>query len=496
MPSTPDQIYGPLFTAIQLSDVYEDSKTFVDLVPKDEPQVILSAYLTESKHLDFDLAAFVDKYFKTEKKPVISHKDQVSIDQHIESLWTTLQRPPDNRTSSGSSKIALPESYIVPGGRFNEIYYWDSYFTMVGLVRAGKIDLALGMLRNFTYLIETYGHVPNGNRTYFLSRSQPPFYSLMYTLLQEHLSQEDIRRSVAAMAMEYRFWMAGAAQLREDGGHHRRVVLTGGHLVSRYYDDSPTPRQESYKEDVHDAQGLDNKAAFYRHIRAACESGWDFSSRWFAIEDDISSIRTCDIVPIDLNCLLWHLEVTLSQHASDEDRRTAYSQLADKRSAAIQALCWQEEDGYFGDYLHTEASGTGRLTAAMVFPLYFGLATPSQAEQVASVITDHLIKPGGLMTTINHTRQQWDAPNGWAPLQYMAVYGLDRYDLHEVARSIATGWCTACESKYAQDKKLIEKYNVIDPLHTAEGGEYPAQDGFGWTNAVYIDLKHYLDPQC
>ena len=495
-PVTPDQLYGDLFVDVQMSEIFTDSKTFVDMVAQSPVEEILQRYAQTKSDVDFDLRTFVDRYFKTEERPKAINTDStVDISTHIHHLWEGLQRSDEDTLSHGSSKIPLPHPYVVPGGRFNEVYYWDSYFTMVGLVRADRVDLALGMLRNFTYLIETYGHIPNGNRTYFLSRSQPPFYSLMYPLLEDHLDVTDQQRCHMAMIKEYGFWMDGADHLTDDQTCYRRVVRTGGHLVNRYFDDSATPRQESYREDVTDAKDLEDKAAFYRHIRAACESGWDFSSRWLSDIDDITTIRTCDIVPVDLNCLLWHLEAVLARTSISNADRKLYQGLADRRSQAIEALCWRSDEGHFGDYLYTEQCSTGRETAAMVFPLFCGLASMSQARQVAAILEDRFIKAGGMMTTLAHTTQQWDAPNGWGPLQYMAVYGLDRYMLVDEAQRIATAWCHACEAKYEQDKKLIEKYNVIDPLHTAKGGEYPAQDGFGWTNAVYIDFIHYLDPE-
>lgn len=487
---TPDQIYGELFEEVQMTGLFTDSKTFVDLAPIYEPEVIMDRYHRERVQSNFDLSHFVDRHFK--KEYIADDKYDSggqSIDRHIQQLWTVLQRPADSTPAAGSSKLPLPYPYIVPGGRFNEIYYWDSYFTMVGLVHSKQIELALGMINNFTHLIEEVGHIPNGNRSYFLSRSQPPYYSLMYKLLRGYITSEH-DRYYRAMEREYEFWMDGSDHLSGQREAQRRVVKVGDHIVNRYYDDSPLPRQESYPEDVELAKEATDKEALYRHLRAACESGWDFSSRWLSDPSDLSTIHTCDIIPVDLNCLLWHLEKMLSD-TEDVSKKSFYSLAAQRRKTAINAL--HSVDIGYTDFDHKKQCVTGRMSAALVYPLYFGLADQSTAKVVADYVQQELTKTGGLLTSTTRSGQQWDAPNAWAPLQYMAVHALDHYGYTEQAKSIAKGWCYACETKYHAAGKLIEKYNAESPAITAKGGEYPAQDGFGWTNAVYLDLKMYLN---
>ncbi len=188
---------------------------------------------------------------------------------HIRALWPVLTRAADT-TASYSSLIPLPHPYVVPGGRFREVYYWDSYFTMLGLVRSGRVDLVRDMLDNFAYLVRTVGHIPNGNRTYYLSRSQPPFFAVMVGLYAQAADTADALRYVDALEAEHAFWMAGAERLAPGTAYRRVVRLPDGALLNRYWDDDPEPRPESYREDYRLAQTVPAAArdSLYRNIRA------------------------------------------------------------------------------------------------------------------------------------------------------------------------------------------------------------------------------------
>ncbi len=190
--STPDKIWGKLFEEVQLKRAMGDNKTFVDMVPHHTPSVILQKYNQQKPADSASLRAFVMENFYLPPTPDITLKESVSLSNHLESLWDVLLRKSDEKKQAGSL-LPLPKPYIVPGGRFREIYYWDSYFTMLGLVESKREDLVENMLDNFKWLIDTYGHIPNGNRTYYLSRSQPPYFALMVDLLQEKKVKQFIR---------------------------------------------------------------------------------------------------------------------------------------------------------------------------------------------------------------------------------------------------------------------------------------------------------------
>jgi alpha,alpha-trehalase len=301
-PPTPDVIYGQLFYDIQLQKALPDGKTFVDCTPKRKVADILKDY-NEQKSKDLDLKKFVTNNFNLPYTPKSdSFKLEKSVEVHIKKLWPLLKRKADFVQDSTNSILPLPYPYIVPGGRFREIYYWDSYFTMLGLKESGEIQMMENMVKNFAYLINTYGHIPNGNRSYYLSRSQPPYFSLMVDLLASIKDNKVYKTYLSAMQKEYDYWMKGSKDLKSNQAINRVVKMQNGAILNRYWDTQQTPRQESYKEDYETAEATalklamrikiaspealknildNNKAETYRNLRAGACSGWDFSSRWF-----------------------------------------------------------------------------------------------------------------------------------------------------------------------------------------------------------------------
>ncbi|MFN8358246.1 MAG: alpha,alpha-trehalase TreF [Spirosomataceae bacterium] len=482
---------SPLFQAVQAQAIFLDSKTFVDGVPKQAPEVIEALFQEQKGEENFDLQAFVTEHFELPKPFGAGFESDTSrsIDLHIQTLWPVLTREADQPSEHGTL-LPLPFPYVVPGGRFGEVYYWDSYFTMLGLQVHGRTDLIRHMVNNFAYLLDTYGLIPNGNRTYYLGRSQPPYFAQMVCLLAEALPQEPILlQYLPQLEKEYAFWMRTDSST--DEASYRVLPLPGGALLNRYWDEYDTPRPESYKEDVAIAQlASQTPATVYRHLRAGAESGWDYSSRWLQDGQHLSSIHTTDIAPIDLNCLLYLLEQTLSeayQVQNNEEKTIEFAEKAEARKQAILDYCWHETKGFFFDYDAVNQEQKAICSLAGVYPLWAGIATEAQAQQVAQQLEKEFLKPGGLVTTLSHTHEQWDAPNGWAPLQWTAYVGLLNYGFTELAETIKTRWITTCISTYEATGKLLEKYNV-ETQTQGGGGEYPTQDGFGWTNGVLAKL--------
>ena len=254
----------------------------------------------------------------------------------------------------------------------------------------------------------------------------------------------------------------------------------------------PEPRPEAFKEDVELAKESGKDAEeVYNHIRAACESGWDFSSRWFEDGENLSTIHTTEIIPVDLNVLLFHLESTLAtayRYQGNPTLQQHYKQTADARKAAIFQYCWDESSGTFRDYDFVAGKHTEIPSLAMMYPLFFKIASMEQAEQVARYIQTHFLQAGGVVSTLNRTGEQWDSPNGWAPLQWITIQGLRNYGFNELADDIQNRWIRLNIKVYKQSGKLVEKYNVVDENIEDGGGEYPTQDGFGWTNGVLLRL--------
>lgn len=495
--TTPPSIeYGALYSAVELSSVFPDSKTFPDLLPDAAPATELSLYQAQKDLPGFDLASFVQQHFSPAPVPpgpvVGTAPPGTSLLDYVTSLWPVLTQTAVT-VPAYSTLQPVPRPYIVPGGRFREGYYWDSYFTALGLEQDGQHALSVDILENFAYDIDRYGRVPNGNRSYYLSRSQPPFFSYLVELVAKRDGAGTIVRYLPEMQKEYNYWMNGANSTAPGTAYRNVVRLANGIVLNRNYDDRAAPRDESYKEDVQTAAQSNRPAELvWRNLRATAASGWDFSSRWLADGQNLATVRTLDILPVDLNSLMFHLEATLAQGyflKGDVVRGTEYALRAIVRGNAIRQLMWDGQLGAFTDYLWTEKRTTGNVTAATLYPLYVSLASASQADAVAATVKSTLLQPGGIVTTSVNSGQQWDAPNGWAPLQWIAVQALTGYGYTDLAQTVATWWVEKNIAGYEQQGKLVEKYNVTTTGGDAGGGgEYATQIGFGWTNGVLVAL--------
>jgi alpha,alpha-trehalase len=485
--STPDQYFGDLFKKVQINRIFSDSKTFVDAIPKRKPLNIVYDFGTQ-KDSAFDLRKFVEANFLLPDTNLSTYKSsEKDVRIHIKNLWPVLSRKADNDPVEGNSLLTLPYPYVVPGGRFREIYYWDSYFTMLGLKESGETGLIENMVNNFAYLINEYGLIPNGNRSYYLSRSQPPFFSLMVELLAETSGNAAYAIYLSALEKEYSYWMDKTAPTKH------LVKMPDGSTLNRYYDQSDVPRQEAYYEDYTLTKNLPDakRLKMNRDLRSAAESGWDFSSRWFGDGKNISTIQTTDIVPVDLNCLMYNLESVLSRAykmRGDLLKERYFRQIAERRKAAINKYCWSTVNGWYVDYNINSKQLSTSLTLAGMYPLLCNIAPKNRVKNISYILSRKFLKPGGVVTSLKTTGQQWDAPNGWAPLQWITVKGLLNYEEKELAKIVANRWIKLNLSVFNETGKLMEKYDVADPGKPSGGGEYPSQDGFGWTNGVLLKL--------
>jgi alpha,alpha-trehalase len=491
---TPQVLFKNLFVAVQSAQLFPDSKTFADAVPKSAPAEILARFDAATPNSREALQAFVAENFVLPAQvsgTELAAAEHVSITRHIDLLWDQLTR--NSATAPPySSLLPLPEPYVVPGGRFRELYYWDSYFTMLGLVESGRHDLVEHMVRDFASLIDRYGHVPNGTRSYYLSRSQPPFFYAMVGLLSAEDPAASYSRYLPQLRREYAFWMQGEKGLAHGTAHRRVVSMPDGAVLNRYWDDADTPRDESFREDTGLAQRSGRiPKQLYRDVRAAAESGWDFSSRWFADGKSLETINTTEIIPIDLNSLLFGLEEAIGAgcaRAGDAACVREFAHRASARRAAVNHYLWDPAAGVFRDYRWVKREQVPRISAATLYPLFAALASQEQAAAVAATVSHELLKAGGIVTTPLVSGQQWDAPNGWPPLQWIGVSGLRHYSLAPLAESVACRWMVGVNRVYVQSDKLVEKYDVVSTGRVGGGGEYPLQDGFGWTNGVMRKL--------
>jgi alpha,alpha-trehalase len=315
------------------------------------------------------------------------------------------------------------------------------------------------MVANFAHLIDSLGFIPNGTRDYYLTRSQPPFFTLMVSLMSEKDSSFQ-NRYFSQIEKEYGYWMKGMDFIEPGNAANRVVFLGDDRFLNRYWDSGLTPRPESYGEDVELAKDLPEgqKEALYANLRAAAASGWDFSSRWYAREGEFASTETSNLIPVDLNALMYYMEMQLAEGYSRQGEK-ASADLMRKRAGArkefINRFMWDRATGFYKDFNFVSNTRCGELTLAGAYPLYFGIASREQARLVRDRLMEEFLKPGGLVSTLRITGQQWDAPNGWAPLQWMAVGGLLRYGYTEEAREIMQRWLASNQRVYGHEGKMM-----------------------------------------
>jgi len=454
------QVEGELFEAVQKSEMFDDSKTFPDAILTTNKEAALEDFRNK------DIKTAVNKNFEIPESPSISIDDRSSMRAYIESSWDSLLQS----SSDKSTLIPLENRYVAPGGRFREQYYWDSYFAMLGLKASGRTKILRGMVENFASLIERFGFIPNGNRIYFLDRSQPPFFAYMINLLPEN-ERTKYRENLKE---EYRFWM-----------ERRTVETEKGDRLNHYWSEKTVPRPESYTEDF-ETGGSEN----FRGIRAACESGWDFSSRW--ANNGLESIRITDIAPVDLNCFLYENERTLSELSSEPEKSEKYREKMFRRKKLIDKYFWNERKGFYFDYDLEKQRQTDTWSLAGAVPLYVEAASQEQAEQVAENLEEKFLEKAGFVTTLTRSGHQWDYPNGWAPLQWIVYQGLRNYGFDQLAETAAERWIEMNREIFHETGKMFEKYNVVDPMYEVEDGEYSVQEGFGWTNGVTLMMLKKL----
>jgi alpha,alpha-trehalase len=427
----------------------------------------------------------------------LTEKDRATIELRV--------LPPEVASIAQHGLLYLPHPYVVPGGRFNEMYGWDSYFIQVGLLRDDEIGLARDMADNFVYEIEHYGTVLNANRTYYLTRSQPPFLTRMVLGVFERTHDRAwLRKALPAIDRYYAFWTTG---------DHLNAA-TG---LSRYFDVGHGPAPEAIA-DERDAQGRTHydrvreyykthrvtdydvneyydaaadrlTPLFYKGDRSMRESGFDPSNRYGPFSVDI-----VHYVPVCLNALLFQMErdgETIAQALGMAEAAREWRTRADRRRAAIDRYLWDPAAGLYRDYNFVSGKRRDYLFATILYPLWAGAASPEQAAKVRAQLRE-LEAPGGLLTSTTVSGSQWDAPFGWAPLQMIAVEGLRRYGFVDDADRIATKFIALVSRDFKTNGTIVEKYDVqrgsSDVAAAITFGYSANQIGFGWTNAAMVEM--------
>ncbi|OQV14359.1 Trehalase [Hypsibius exemplaris] len=524
---------GDLLHTVQTLKAFpSDSKFFVDLPLKVTEAEALAEFAklgAPDKITLPQIQEFLNKTFKarpeedlrpykpTDFKPIsqggmsiyanITDANYKALAEAIHIKWESLGRQIPKTVEENQrqhSIIYLPHPFIIPGGRFREIYYWDSFWTIQGLLVSGMAETARGMIRNFIHLVNTVGHIPNGNRVYYMKRSQPPFLALMVEAFVNHkdttpaAGRELIDEALPALVKEHKFWTDNrVATFTYNSKNYTLNIYKGG--ISE-------PRPESYREDREIAETLpaDQQERFYRAIGAGAESGWDFSTRWMDTQDaDFNTIRTHTIVPVDLNALLCAHErilgdyYTLTGNTSEAER---FKSLAQKRGDEIHEVFWNDAKAMWRDYDLKTGAQREDFYISHIAPL-FTRCSGSTVNITATPFMNRLLHsydmktvtsypggvPQGLKEPNKHT--QWDLPNAWPPHQLMLVESFAaNSEFRSQALQWAQKWVTAVDTGHRCSGYFYEKYDVNKVGAYGGGGEYAVQEGFGWTNGGILRL--------
>lgn len=405
--------------------------------------------------------------FRPDKE--LTFADVRAARDHIKAYWPHVERfhPKDDE-----SLLGLPKPYLVPsynektGFDYNELYYWDSYFMVQGLLDADHQALVSGILEDLMALFTRFKIVPNASRTYLMGRSQPPFLTtFIFDIYQAYdPGTAWLKQAIEIAKQEYNTVWLGVKKPNE------RQVYKG---LSRYYDIN------------------------YLHDLAEAESGWDMTPRF--------NRRALNFLPVDLNALLYKYEADFARAARlfDDKREAArWDDAADRRKTTMNSLMWDRIRGLYYDYNYVKGKRSSTSSLAAFFPMWAGMVDAKQAAALVKGLRRFENK-GGLATTdslpvgqfvLGSMPTQWAYPNGWAPLHYVVIKGLERYGYHADARRVAMKWLKTNLNWYNAHGVFLEKYNVVSPDKPPLKGVYPSQEGFGWTNGVFERLcQDYVD---
>lgn len=530
-PTIKSPVFGhpDIVNVIQTSRIFKDSKTFVDLKLKRDPLSVQNDFETlvhNNPKLSIDLLKhFVIDSFDLSPEAEFEDWDPQDwsedvgfllnnikdpslrfalIEVHV--LWKVLSKKSAQDIIEKpylSTLVTVPNGFIIPGGRFKETYYWDTYWIIRGLLLSNMIGTAKGIIENFLYMIEQYGFIPNGTRTYYLHRSQPPY---LISMIHKYALKSDdwkfVEKALPLLEQEMAFF---------EGKRSLEIDFEGRtHRVFRYGSDCCGPRPEAYVEDSELAEHFETseeKEEFFLHIKSAAESGWDFSSRWMIAKDGTNrgtllDAKTNLILPVDLNALMFKNYSDMSRFFArfgDDEKASLYKRKAMDLLNAITVIFWDPNEEMWFDFDLINNKRRLYFYASNLVPLWAKAYPEEQTDQVAAAAISYMDREGvidhegGVPASKMKTGQQWDF-YCWPPLQHMIVSGLNKTknaNAERVAFNVAKTYVKAalvsCDD--GTDKCLMyEKYDPEESGMAGGGGEYEVQVGFGWSNGVLIDF--------
>ncbi|XP_068914433.1 trehalase-like isoform X3 [Tenebrio molitor] len=523
-PSCDSLVYcqGNLLHTIQMARIFNDSKTFVDMRMLNDEQTTLVNFDklmndTDQNPSQDDIKKFFDDNFKegdefenwvpsdfTDTPKLLSRITDKSVRefaQDLVNIWPKLARKIKQEVLDSPELYTLlpvENGFIIPGGRFREFYYWDSYWIIKGLLLSDMHETVRGMLDNFLSIVDKYGFLPNGARIYYLNRSQPPLLNAMVSLYISATNDTAwLEKNIQILDRELRFWLDNKlVDVVKDDTTYR---------LAHYDSESASPRPESYYEDVTTASTAKDEQQLYMELKSGAESGWDFSSRWIIDQNgnsdaNLTSLHTRRIIPVDLNSYLCQAFQKLSNFyviLGDYDNATFWDNQFNVWQKTIERVLYNHEDAIWYDWDNELGQHRKMFFPSNFAPLWAEAYDTMYAEDIGGRAAKYFKSQkimdyeGGIPASLSRTGEQWDYPNAWPPLQSIVVMGLAKSgncEAIEIAQEFAQRWVKANQIGFNNTGEMFEKYDAEVPGQYGGGGEYVIQSGFGWTNGVVLEF--------
>lgn len=481
----------PINEVLNSLDTYNENTTqleaqeFVNKYLYDPGYDVYTAELTEWRPKP--------RFIRQLKNPLIRR-----LSEALHNTWRDLYKGFKFNPEMVSSHLPMKNEFIVPGGRFREVYYWDTYWTIEGLLVCDLHNTVFKMLENFVDLINQFGFIPNGSRIYYLNRSQPPYFAQMIATFYNYISTSKIlKRKERRTYRKFVLQTALPSLIKEhDYWMNNRSINIGAYTLNRYSVNTDKPRPESYFEDIDSASSClndDCKHQIYKDKASAAESGYDFSSRWFRDPLKIETIETSNIIPVDLNSVLYRCEEIISglcKDIGDNNCSHKFMNLAKQREKAINSLLWSKTNKFWNDYnIERNEAQSNDFYISNLTPLCFGISPPiGTPQELIDCNKDYLFKyEGGTPISFIESNEQWDYPNLWPPTQHLTIMMLLKYN-RQLGLDMARRFFNTIYQGWIKHGVFYEKYDVTRIGERGFGGEYEVQSGFGWTNGATLSI--------
>ena len=459
---SPELRFGNLFEQVQMEGVFEESSTFANAIPKAFTKKIMKAYKAESENKNFDLKKFVNQYFDTEIDLDLKVPEGTEVEAYLEMV---LDKMKVTSVASKGSVMEMSKKYLASrSSNFPEIDYAESYFNLLGLEAQGDSEMLVEFPKNFAFMLHDNKCIPQKNRSYSTEQTGPPYLSAMTNILEASQGERILKFYLGSFFKEYQYWMNASYELVPGSQMDHSVKLIDGEILNRYWSGSTKPRIAFYKEDKDLVERIGDPKIL-RQVRAIQESTWLESSRWGMSNNNYEGANITNLIPVDLNALLYNLEKSIARAyklLKQDPKSEFFFDKAEARKNALIKYCWNEEEGYFFDYNYVDQNQSEVVSIAGIYPLFFEIVDSKQAKRVAAKFENELLKEGGVSATNVETDLFWDASYGKAAYQWIAYKALKNYKQDTMAEKVRSNWIKSQE-KLIQENKILPEFTKLDP---------------------------------